>query len=306
LQGELEHRRVKRFYARTNKIKIARGIAKQQRRERLLHKIRQKAAAQRAEGRLNHSEDSSPSVGFAETESLPQCSPETQYQISNSRCQHWDITSWLHRNHEDLAVKDFLPRLKDHILTCFLGYDDSEECTFTAAQRNSLIILNNKIYKHKVLRVNYTTYNLRRAQDSLNPCTHADIMLLGNEESEPGELAPHPYCYARIISIFHVYARYLGPDSHDRASRRVDFLWVRWFCRDSNHKSGWVARRLHRIGFYDANEVGADAFGFVDPAQVIRGVHVIPGFAHGSTANLLPPSIARQPCEGDTDYSWYY
>ncbi|KAG1868437.1 hypothetical protein F4604DRAFT_2020743 [Suillus subluteus] len=197
-----------------------------------------KAAAQQAEGCLNHTEDSSPSVGFAETESLPQCSPETQYQISNSHCQHWDITSWLHRNHEDLAVKDFLPRLKDHILTRFLGYDDSEERTFTAVQRNSLIILDNKIYKHKVLRVNYTTYDLRRAQDSLNPRTHADIMLPGNEESEPGELAPHPHWYARIISIFHVYARYLGPDSDDWASRHVDFLWVCWFCRDSNHKSG--------------------------------------------------------------------
>jgi phage protein D len=95
---------VKRFYARTNKIKIARGIAKQQRRERLLYKLRQKAAAQQAEGRLNHAEDS-PSVGFAETESLPQCSPETRYQISNSRRQYWDITSWLHKNREDLAVK---------------------------------------------------------------------------------------------------------------------------------------------------------------------------------------------------------
>jgi hypothetical protein len=203
-------------------------------------------------------------------------------------------------------AQDFLPRLKDHVLSRFLGYDDSEEHTFTAAQRNSLIILDNKIYKHKVLRINYTTYDLRRAQDSLNPRTHADIMLLGNEESEPDELAPHPYWYARIIGIFHIYARYLGSDSRKRASQRVDFLWVRWFCRDSNHKSGWVARRLHRIGFYDANEIGPDAFGFIDPAQVIRGVHVIPGFAHGSTANLLPPSIARQPCEGDTDYSWYY
>ncbi|KAG2061327.1 hypothetical protein BDR06DRAFT_848767, partial [Suillus hirtellus] len=221
---------------------------------------------------LNHAEDSSPSVGFAETESLPQCSLETQYQISNSHHQHWDITSWLHRNHEDLAVKDFLPQLKDHILTCFLGNDDSEECTFTVVQRNSLIILNNKIYKHKVLCVNYMTYNLRRAQDSLNPRTHADIMLLGNEESEPGELTPHPYWYVRIIGIFHVYARYLGPDSDDRASRCVDFLWVCWFCRDSNHKSGWAAHWLHWIGFYDANEVGADAFGFVNPAQVIHGV----------------------------------
>ncbi|KAG1822053.1 uncharacterized protein BJ212DRAFT_1264972 [Suillus subaureus] len=131
-------------------------------------------------------------------------------------------------------------------------------------------------------------------------------MLLGNEESEPGELAPHPYWYAHVIGIFHVYARYLGSDSHNQASQCIDFLWVHWFCRDSNHKSGWVACQLHQIGFYDANEVRADAFGFIDPAQVIRGVHVILGFTHGSTGNLLPPSIARQPHDGGMDYSWYY
>ncbi|KAJ8592981.1 hypothetical protein M405DRAFT_732338, partial [Rhizopogon salebrosus TDB-379] len=306
-QGELEHRRVKRFYARTNKIKFARGIAKQQRRERLLYKLRQKAqdAAQQASDYARET-DSHPTVNFCERELLPQCSPESQYQISNSRRLHWDITAWLHRNREDFAIKDFLPRLKDHILARLLGSNDHNEQTFTPAQRNSLIIVDNKIYRHKVLRINYTTYDLRRAQDSLNPRMHADIMVLANEESQPGELAPHPYWYARIVGIFHVYVRYLGAQSHSRTSQRIDFLWVRWFCRDSNHKSGWAARRLHRIGFFDANEVGAEAFGFVDPHQVIRGVHLIPAYAHGFTYNLLPPSIARQPRDLDADFNWYY
>ncbi|KAG2123248.1 hypothetical protein DEU56DRAFT_688107, partial [Suillus clintonianus] len=132
------------------------------------------------------------------------------------------------------------------------------------------------------------------------------IMVLANEESQPGELAPHPYWYARIVGIFHVYVRYLGAQSRSRTSQRIDFLWVRWFCRDSNHNSGWAARRLHRIGFFDAHEVGAEAFGFIDPQHVIRAVHLIPAYSKRYTYSLLPPSIARQPRDLDADFNWYY
>ena len=44
-QGELEHRRVKRFYGRTNKMNFVGQITKHQRHERLMHKISQRLAA---------------------------------------------------------------------------------------------------------------------------------------------------------------------------------------------------------------------------------------------------------------------
>ncbi|KAE9387587.1 hypothetical protein BT96DRAFT_837432 [Gymnopus androsaceus JB14] len=49
------------------------------------------------------------------------------------------------------------------------------------------------MYKHKVLRVNYTTYDMRRAQDS-NPIqrTHPHVMVLSDDDD-------HPYCYACIL-----------------------------------------------------------------------------------------------------------
>lgn len=43
---------------------------------------------------------------------------------------------------------------------------------------------------------------------------------------------------------------------------------------------------------------GGEAFGFVDPAHIIRGCHLIPAFSHGRTDEYLPPSIVRDP-EGD-------
>ena len=37
-------------------------------------------------------------------------------------------------------------------------------------------------------------------------------------------------------------------------------------------RGGWKAKKLHQIGFIEGNE----AFGFIDPADVIRAVHLIP------------------------------
>ena len=60
------------------------------------------------------------------------------------------------------------------------------------------------------MRVNYTTYDMRRDQDTINPRTHADVMVLnpGDEESEDER---HPYWYARVCGIFHANVLYLGP-----------------------------------------------------------------------------------------------
>ena len=84
----------------------------------------------------------------------------------------------------------------------------------------------------------------------------------------------------------------------------MEFLWVRWFGYDLNHHAGWAARRLHCIGFIPSEDPGA--FGFLDPKDVIRGVHLILGYAYGVTAELLLPSIGRHPQENDVDWVYYY
>lgn len=172
---------------------------------------------------------------------------------------------------------------------------------FTAAQRNSIHIINNRIYRHKVLRVNYTTYDLRRAQDSLNPRTRADVMVLAHEDENEN---PHPYWYARVIGIFHVLVRHNGPESRSSAPQRIDLLWVRWLGRDLTYPSGWAAKRLPRVGFLDADD--PSAFGFIDPMHVVRGVHLIPAFACGGSQQIAPDSIARHISDGPMDWNFFY
>lgn len=122
--------------------------------------------------------------------------------------------------------------------------------------------------------------------------------------ADEGESAenPHPYWYARVIGIFHIMVRRVGGAA---AFEKMDFLWVRWYGYDTHARSGFKARRLHQIGFLDSHE-DKGAFGFIDPSDVIRAIHLIPAFKLGTSYEFLPPSIARRENEGDEDYVRYY
>ncbi|KAI0054410.1 hypothetical protein BV25DRAFT_1768684, partial [Artomyces pyxidatus] len=118
------------------------------------------------------------------------------------------------------------------------------------------------------------------------------IMVLSHEDDEDDG---HQYWYARVVGVFHVHVIHKGPGSKSSEPQRMDFLWVRWFGRDLSYRAGWDARRLHRIGFIPCDDPELEAFGFVNPSDVVRAVHLIPAFHHKRTADLLPGrSIARQ------------
>ena len=172
-----------------------------------------------------------------------------------------------------------------------------------------MVFFRDRVYKHKVLRVNYTTYDCRRAQDSLNPRTQADVMVLSHDDDAPGHAGPHAfhhYWYARILGIYHVMVQVRNEFGFLTEPRRVDFLWVRWLGHDLQFRFGWAAKRLPMIGFVPHTD--PEAFSFLDPADVIRAVHLIPAFRHGTTSQLLPgKSLVRRPSDpGDEDYENFY
>jgi hypothetical protein len=47
-------------------------------------------------------------------------------------------------------------------------------------------------------------YDLRRDQDSVSPQRRADVMLLSHEDDTSD---PHPYWYARVIGVFHIFVQ---------------------------------------------------------------------------------------------------
>jgi len=146
------------------------------------------------------------------------------------------------------------------------------------------------------------TYDLRRGQDSLNSRTHANFMTLSHEDDEGDG---YPYWFGRIIGVFHAMVQHSGPDSSSLEPQRMEFLWVRWYGRALEHHGGWKAKHLHQIGFVDSTDPAA--FGFLDPREVIRGIHLIPAFMFGQTSKLLSRSpMARDKNENDKDWHGYY
>ena len=99
--------------------------------------------------------------------------------------------------------------------------EDSMEHLSTLSQ---VIFKADHIYHHHLFCINYTTYDVHHAQDTINPRTdHHDIMLLAPLESA------HPFLYACILGIFHANVIYTGPGSKDYVARCLEYLWVRWF-----------------------------------------------------------------------------
>ncbi|KAF9222294.1 hypothetical protein BS17DRAFT_708725, partial [Gyrodon lividus] len=74
------------------------------------------------------------------------------------------------------------------------------------------------------------------------------------------------------------------------------------------YPSGWGEKCLHQLQFFDQQST-SDAFGFLDPDSVVRGVHLIPTFAYCRTEDLLGPSQARRQKDEDQwdcDWKYYY
>jgi hypothetical protein len=192
-----------------------------------------------------------------------------------------------------------MPRLKDHILYRLQKLDISHcDHTFTDEEHNSVIIPNNIVYSVQTMQVYYTTYDLRREHDTINPRTHADVMVVS------GETAPtHPYWYARILGIYHMET-WLNNGSPP-VKQRLEVLWVRWLAPLRNHKSGIKDARLPKVAFVDESD--PDAFGFLDPRQVVRGAHLIPAFAseRGTSSLRYGQSLARPGGEED-DWEEHY
>jgi hypothetical protein len=203
-------------------------------------------------------------------------------------------------------LQGFISKLQDHLLSRIRGheFDGDTQMSFSDDERNSIRIRNNTIYRLSTVRINYTTYDMRREFDTINPKTHPFVMV-PSPETETGT---HPFWYAAVLGVFHADIQHAGNDSRDFRFRRMEFLWVRWLGVVPGHRFGRMHAKLPKIGFIpDSDEF---SFGFLDPSLVVRGCHLVPSFADRKTQGLLTtegPSLGRvgtNPEEGD--WASYY
>jgi hypothetical protein len=77
---------------------------------------------------------------------------------------------------------------------------------------------------------------------------------------------------------------------------------VRWF--EEVAWGGWSKKRLDRVAYIEGDG-SSDAFGFLDPACVIWGSHLIPAFKFGQSMANIPASLAWDNAEA-ADWDSYF
>ncbi|KIM70496.1 hypothetical protein SCLCIDRAFT_18613 [Scleroderma citrinum Foug A] len=269
--GELAHCQIKKFYQRMNKRDVATGLTKQERRQTRIQR---------------------------------QLGDHSNQEVFPDVCNTFDLASVLRENKLDPAVKNFVLKMKDHLLSQLYSYEyDGDECLFTDDERNDLRIIGglNWVIESTIFRVNYTTYDVCREQDVMRPGPGCFVMTLSREDGHDG----HPFWYAQVIRVFHIEVLHVGPNAQCRSPQSMELLWVHWLGVEPRYHWGFREAWLPKVGFVPESDY--NAFGFLDPSLVIHGCHLIPAFSDSHTTVLLRQgaSIARHPTEDD-DWSSYY
>ncbi|KAG7093235.1 hypothetical protein E1B28_006921 [Marasmius oreades] len=242
--GEREHHRVKQLYGVTNKHDFEGQIGKHVMRQQRLH-----WEAARTSARVPEK---------LKPEEMPPDDPSAHHHIplSEKNPMRFDVLLQPGLPPKP-GLQNFKQKLQRHLLSQILDVDP-EGCPDHELYK--VVFVGNRFFRHQKFRVNYTSYDLRRKQDTIGFRRRPHIMLLADNPD-----ASHPYLYARVIGIYHAN--------------------VIWFQLDESYPWGWRAKRLPRLQFLDEHD--PDAFGFADPTDVIRASHLIPAFHYNTTQALL-------------------
>jgi hypothetical protein len=303
LQGELQHSVIKGWNDRTNQNNAVPQIINIDVREAVHERIGE--ALQAASGTPAATAES----GVDQTDVAAH-----HYIGKDESGPKLYLTHWLREHQEDPAYKvshvsttvshclivsqNFLPKLKTHLLARLQGLSVYDETTnFSREELDRVIFQFDRIFPHATARFNYTSYDVRREQDTINVNGPRRDILLQAHEDPSNDTEPHRYWYARVLGIFHAKVFY----GNERKPRRMEFLWVRWFGCDPEWLGGPRPLRLDRIGYvpYGNGDEHGPAFGFVDPQDVLRACHLVPAYSLGLTTDLLGRSSVRDRPDGD-------
>ena len=97
------------------------------------------------------------------------------------------------------AYENFMQLLKDHLLSRFLGFDyNSDECSFTAQQRNDIRLMNTNMIVHsKVLHVNYTAYDICWDHNTIR-IARRNVVITALRDDK------HQFWYAQVLRALHL------------------------------------------------------------------------------------------------------
>ncbi|KAJ3514106.1 hypothetical protein NMY22_g14847 [Coprinellus aureogranulatus] len=322
--SERFHRFSKARYRRTNKKDIPRQLSQIKTRQARIQKLRKKL--------FPESDELKQSIDSSAVESSPK-----GYFIGQSQNDSVNLGRFLSLKTKDPAVEGFFPKLKRHLfprviarllaeakanletldprIPVAIARLEALSASFTEQDMGGIYFHADRIYRHKILQIDVSTYDCRLGCDVLNPSTsRRDFMCLRAEEpTTPGQEHGNEvvregcqYAYGRLLGVFHANIVYGGPGSTDLRRRRFDFLWIRWFVPakgQSIASNAWSSKRLDRLSLPPlAHPESCD---FLDPADVLRAAHLIPRFATGKVPEE-PGRLHSRFARDEDDWIEYY
>ncbi|KAG2091316.1 uncharacterized protein F5147DRAFT_780001 [Suillus discolor] len=147
---------------------------------------------------------------------------------------------------------------------------------------------------------NYTTYDVRRAQDVINPRTpHHNVMVVCSNLDM--ECQDHKYIYSRVWVVYHINVIITDAQWSTILQSEWEFLWIHWY-KPLDQRSDWSTSTLDRVNFPPLTD--EHSFDFLDPADVLRGCHIVPRFTAGRRHK---DGLGVSACAGDkNDWCEYY
>ncbi|KAH6891571.1 hypothetical protein BKA70DRAFT_1537922 [Coprinopsis sp. MPI-PUGE-AT-0042] len=304
--GETNHPAVKTWYKRTNRRGYSAQIAAVERRRIRLHRLREMLRKDRQELGPIDEEGESPGV------SVPL--QHTGYHIGSGGAFYLLNAKFVNGpGIDDPALCNFIPKLKRHLLPRILPLvapnlypvGQGSQCFTNEHDKGSMWgsveLYNNRVYTLQTLKVKYTTYDVRLEEDIVRLESKPNVMVLRETSTEHGrsQELEDPYRYGQVIGIYHADVMFVGElcdGTRNYHSHRIDFLWVRWY----QPVSPRGALRLQQLQFEHLES--PSAFGFLDPAKVVRGVHLIPRFPSGQA----PPAKSSWITLKRPEWNIYY
>ncbi|KAG8755029.1 hypothetical protein FRC12_011019 [Ceratobasidium sp. 428] len=210
--GEREHCRAKSHAKRASQAQLVEGVNKADRREKYMSRCAENQAKFEDEESIEKDSEGAQDDAHISGQS-------TLYEDleANNLLEHHHIgtrgttvhfNSFLRQNANDRALINFLPSLKDHLLMRF-GVSPAENTLYTELQRQQVVIPSGTFVKHSTIRVTNTTYDVRRAQDTINPQTNHHFIMVQSRDDNPD----HPFWYAKVIGIYHANVMHLSLQS---------------------------------------------------------------------------------------------
>ncbi|TFK17643.1 hypothetical protein FA15DRAFT_554048, partial [Coprinopsis marcescibilis] len=157
-----------------------------------------------------------------------------------------------------------------------------------------VIVKDNRIFSHKIMRIKYSNYDMRRDEDLIHvEMENCNFFVLNSAFDSDSPNSPHPYRYGRILGIFHANFELAPLVGYPLRSLTIEFLWVRWY----KLHPATTPYELDGISFLPFSF--DNAVDFIRPIDVIRACHVIPRFtlAQRYPAGNGISSLANDKCE---------